>query len=99
MAYVFELPEVGEGVVEAEVVAWQVKEGDTVAQDQPLVEITTDKAQLEVSSPKAGRIVKLHGKPGDIIKVHSPLCEIDTEAAPSNGHAVPTPTPTPTPTP
>ncbi len=94
MAFVFELPEVGEGVVEAEVVSWNVAVGDVVAVDQPLCEITTDKAQLEISSPKAGRILRLHGEPGDIIKVHAPLVEIDTDAAgeapaaaPSNGAA------------
>ena len=52
MAFVFEMPEVGEGVVEAEVAEWKVAVGDTVAVDQPLCEITTDKASLEVSSPK-----------------------------------------------
>jgi pyruvate dehydrogenase E2 component (dihydrolipoamide acetyltransferase) len=83
MPFVFELPEVGEGVVEAEVVSWKVKEGDVVTRDQPLVEITTDKAQLEVSSPRAGRVVKLHGKPGDIIKVHAPLCEYEDADAPA----------------
>lgn len=81
MAFVFDLPEVGEGVVEAEVVHWSVKVGDLVAVDQPLCEITTDKAQLEISSPKAGRIVTLHGEPGDIIKVHTPLVTIDESAA------------------
>ncbi|MEZ4237284.1 MAG: dihydrolipoamide acetyltransferase family protein [Myxococcota bacterium] len=106
MAFVFELPEVGEGVVEAEVVSWNVKEGDFVTVDQPLCEITTDKAQLEISSPRAGRVLRLHGKPGDIIKVHAPLCEIDTDAtgAPARvrddavSHAdngVPAPTPAP----
>lgn len=96
MAFVFELPEVGEGVVEAEVVAWKVKEGDTVARDQPLVEITTDKAQLEVSSPRAGRVVKLHGQPGDIIKVHAPLCEFeDGAAAPAPAALAPAAAPAP----
>jgi pyruvate dehydrogenase E2 component (dihydrolipoamide acetyltransferase) len=93
MPFVFELPEVGEGVVEAEVVSWKVKEGDLVARDQPLVEITTDKAQLEVSSPKAGRVVKLHRKPGDIVKVHAPLCDIDESGA----AAAPTPVVAPAP--
>ncbi len=83
MAFVFELPEVGEGVVEAEVVSWKVAVGDAVAIDQPLCEITTDKAQLEISSPKAGTIVKLHGEPGDIVAVHSPLVEIDESGAPA----------------
>lgn len=96
MAFVFELPEVGEGVVEAEVVSWNVKEGDLVTVDQPLCEITTDKAQLEISSPKAGRILRLLGKPGQIIKVHAPLCEIDTEATTAGAPAsAPAPQPGP----
>ena len=81
MAFVFELPEVGEGVVEAEVIAWHVNVGDVVAENDPLCEITTDKAQLEISSPKGGRILKLHGEPGDIIRVHTPLVEIDESAS------------------
>ena len=84
MAFVFELPEVGEGVVEAEVVSWNVAEGDWIETDQPLCEITTDKAQLEISSPKTGRVLKLHGQPGDIIKVHTPLVDIDTDGAVSD---------------
>lgn len=89
MAFVFEMPEVGEGVVEAEVVEWKVSVGDSVNVDQPLCEITTDKASLEISSPKAGTILKLFGEPGDIIKVHTPLVELETgaAAAPSNGAA------------
>lgn len=83
MAFVFELPEVGEGVVEAEVVNWMVSVGDTVAVDQPICEITTDKAQLEISSPKSGTIVKLYGEPGDIVAVHTPLVEIDESGAPA----------------
>lgn len=77
MAFVFELPEVGEGVVEAEIVKWHVAAGATVQRDQPLCEITTDKAQLEISSPRAGRVSRIFGKPGDIVKVHSPLVEFD----------------------
>jgi pyruvate dehydrogenase E2 component (dihydrolipoamide acetyltransferase) len=80
MSFVFQLPEVGEGVVEAEVIAWHVNVGDVVAENDPLCEITTDKAQLEISSPKSGRILKLHGEPGDIIRVHTPLVEIDESA-------------------
>ena len=109
MAFVFELPEIGEGVVEGEVVAWKVQAGDRVAVDQPLCEIMTDKATVEISSPKAGTIAKLHGKPGDIIKVHAPLAEIDESgatAAPAPVKAAPAPAPAapnrpvaPTPTP
>lgn len=80
MAFVFEMPEVGEGVVEAEIAAWKVKVGDAVRVDQPLCEITTDKATLEITSPKAGVIVTLHAEPGQLVKVHTPLVEIDTEA-------------------
>lgn len=83
MAFVFELPEIGEGVVEGEVVAWKVAIGDAVRVDQPLCEIMTDKATVEISSPKAGTVVKLHGQPGDIIKVHTPLAEIDLSGAPA----------------
>lgn len=93
MAFVFEMPEVGEGVVEAEVAEWKVAVGDTVAVDQPLCEITTDKASLEVSSPKAGVIVKLYGEPGDIVGVHTPLCEIDTSGAAAAAPAEASPEP------
>lgn len=101
MAFVFELPEVGEGVVEAEIVSWMVGVGDSVAADQPICEITTDKAQLEISSPKSGTILELHGEPGDIIAVHTPLVTIDESGAPAaKAPAKPaesTPAPTPTP--
>ncbi len=79
--YIFELPEIGEGVVEGEVVRWLVAEGDAVAVDQPICEIMTDKATVEISTPKAGRVTKLHGKPGDIVKVHSPLVSFDVGGA------------------
>lgn len=77
MSFVFEMPEVGEGVVEAEVVEWFVAVGDRVAADQPLCEITTDKAQLEIPCPRSGVVLKLHAEPGDIIRVHTPLVELD----------------------
>ncbi|MFT4624050.1 MAG: pyruvate dehydrogenase E2 component (dihydrolipoamide acetyltransferase) [Myxococcota bacterium] len=91
MAFVFELPEVGEGVVEAEVAQWHVAVGDVVSQDQPLCEITTDKAQLEISSPRAGRVTQLHGEPGDIIKVHTPLVTFDDAAGAASVSAAPAP--------
>ncbi len=78
--YVFELPEIGEGVVEGEIVKWLANEGEFIDVDQPLCEVMTDKANVEISSPKAGVIDKLHGVPGDIVAVHSPLAEIDTDA-------------------
>jgi pyruvate dehydrogenase E2 component (dihydrolipoamide acetyltransferase) len=81
MGFKLELPDIGEGVVEAEVQKWFVQPGDTVAEDQPLVEVMTDKATVVIPSPKRGRIVKLFWKEGDVAKVHSPLVEMELEAA------------------
>ena len=78
--YVFELPEIGEGVVEGEIVQWLANVGDFVDVDQPLCEVMTDKANVEISSPKAGVVKAFHGEPGDIVAVHSPLVDIDTDA-------------------
>jgi len=83
MAFVFELPEIGEGVVEGEVVAWKVAIGGRVERDAPLCEIMTDKATVEISSPTSGTLIKTFGEPGDIIKVHTPLAEIDESGAPA----------------
>ena len=60
----FKLPDIGEGVVEGEVVRWLVKEGDVVHEDQPMVEVMTDKATVEIPSPRAGRVAKLHVRRG-----------------------------------
>src|SRR5512139_2869140 len=79
MAYKLELPDIGEGVVEAEVQQWFVKPGDLVAEDQPLVEVMTDKATVVIPSPKRGRIVTLFWKVGDVAKVHAPLVEMELE--------------------
>ena len=81
--YIFELPEVGEGVVEAEIVKWLISEGDTVNADQPICEIMTDKATIEISSPKSGLITKLHGEEGEIVQVHTPFVELDLSSTPS----------------
>ena len=78
--YVFELPEIGEGVVEGEIVQWLAGVGEFVDVDQPLCEVMTDKANVEISSPKAGVVKALHGNPGDIVAVHTPLVDIDTDA-------------------
>lgn len=78
--YVFELPEIGEGVVEGEIVQWLATVGEFVDVDQPLCEVMTDKANVEISSPKAGVVKALHGSPGDIVAVHTPLVDIDTAA-------------------
>lgn len=73
----FTLPDLGEGLQEAEIVAWHVGEGDNVVADQPLVSLETDKAVVEVPSPWSGRIEKLHGDAGDVIEVGSALVDFD----------------------
>lgn len=96
--FTFELPEIGEGVVEGEIVSWLVAEGDAITVDQPVAEIMTDKATVEISSPKAGRVARLHGSEGDVIRVHTPLVEIDESgaaAAPAPAPAAPAPAPAP----
>src|SRR5262252_8074218 len=65
----FRMPEIGEGVYEAELVAWLVKPGDTVKRGQNLIEVMTDKATMEVPSPFAGTIGSLYAEPGQTIKV------------------------------
>ncbi len=92
--FVFQLPEIGEGVVEGEIVRWLVKPGEPIAKDQPLCEIMTDKATVEISSPRAGRVAALHGREGDIVKVHAPLADID-ESGGAPVAAAPAPAPQP----
>ena len=70
------LPDLGEGLEEAEIVTWHVNEGDHVVVDQPLVSVETDKAVVEVPSPQSGRIAHLFGAKGDLVKVGAPLVEI-----------------------
>ena len=72
----FMLPDLGEGLEEAEIVTWHVNEGDHVVIDQPLVSVETDKAVVEVPSPWSGRIAHLFGAKGDLVKVGAPLVEI-----------------------
>jgi len=78
---IFLLPDVGEGLVEAEIVEWKVKVGDAVTLNQPLVDIETAKAVVELPSPYAGTIVTLHGNPGDVIEVHQPLITFEVGGA------------------
>jgi pyruvate dehydrogenase E2 component (dihydrolipoamide acetyltransferase) len=77
----FKLPDLGEGVMEGELVKWHVKEGDAVKEDQVLAEVMTDKATVTVPSPKAGRVLKVHGKEGDMAKVHQLLVTLEIEGA------------------
>jgi pyruvate dehydrogenase E2 component (dihydrolipoamide acetyltransferase) len=85
MAYEFKLPDLGEGVAEGEVVRWLVREGDTVAEDQPLAEVLTDKATVEIPSPRAGRILKLGAAEGERVPVGHVLVEIEESSAGAEG--------------
>jgi pyruvate dehydrogenase E2 component (dihydrolipoamide acetyltransferase) len=79
MAFEFILPDIGEGVVEAEIQRWFVKPGDEVQEDQPLVEVMTDKATVTIPSPRRGRVTRLHYEEGQIARVHHPLLELELE--------------------
>ncbi len=89
----FVLPDIGEGILEGELIRWLVKEGDAVNADQPVLEVMTDKATVEVPSPIKGVIKNLKGKEGDMIKVGSKLADVEgggaaaTTAAPSSAPA------------
>jgi 2-oxoisovalerate dehydrogenase E2 component (dihydrolipoyl transacylase) len=78
--FVFKLPDLGEGTVEAEIVGWRVKAGDVVAEDDVIVEVMTEKAAVEVPSPVSGRVVSTTGQPGDMVPVGSALIVFETGA-------------------
>ncbi|WP_395343529.1 dihydrolipoyllysine-residue acetyltransferase [Ningiella sp. W23] len=77
----FVLPDIGEGIVECEIVKWSVSEGDEVEEDQVIVEVMTDKAVVEIPAKHAGKIATLHYKEGDIAKVHAPLFDLMLDSA------------------
>lgn len=79
----FALPDIGEGLVEGEVVAWLVAEGDTVERDQPLVEVLTDKATVELPSPVAGTVARLLAAPGQVVPVGHVLVELLPSGSPA----------------
>ncbi|MBI5252582.1 MAG: biotin/lipoyl-binding protein, partial [Desulfomonile tiedjei] len=81
MKHAFKLPDVGEGIAEAEIVEYLVKAGDQVKADQPVVRIETDKAVVELPSPVSGVVVEIPHKPGDSVRVGETLLVIETEAA------------------
>ena len=82
--HVFKLPDLGEGTVEAEIVGWLVKPGDVVAEDDPIVEVMTEKATVEVPAPVSGRVVSVVGAPGDRVTVGSELIVFETDAGAVN---------------
>jgi len=93
MAYEFRLPDIGEGLHEAEVLQWFVKVGDAIIADQPVVEVQTDKAAVEITTPVAGRVVQLAGEVGHIVKVGDVLIAVDTEGADTSTPSSPSPVP------
>jgi 2-oxoisovalerate dehydrogenase E2 component (dihydrolipoyl transacylase) len=78
--FVFKLPDLGEGTVEAEIVSWRVKPGDQVAEDDVICEVMTEKAAVEVPSPVTGRVVSTTGQPGDMVPVGAALIVFETGA-------------------
>lgn len=92
--FIFKMPDLGEGTVEAEIVYWHTKPGDSVEEDQVIVEVMTDKAAVEVPAPVSGRVVSISGEPGDKVAVGSPLIVFETAGEPTatasaNGAGVP----------
>jgi 2-oxoisovalerate dehydrogenase E2 component (dihydrolipoyl transacylase) len=79
--YVFKLPDLGEGTVEAEIAEWMVAVGDTVAEEAPVCAMLTDKAAVELTAPVAGRVVAVAGEAGDMVQVGAPLIVFETDAA------------------
>ncbi|MEN5112959.1 2-oxo acid dehydrogenase subunit E2 [Brevundimonas diminuta] len=90
--FVFKLPDVGEGT-EAELVGWHVKVGDTVAEDQIVADVMTDKATVELTSPVAGVVTALHGEPGQMMAVRGPLAEFEVEGEGNASADEPAPAP------
>ena len=86
--HVFKLPDIGEGVVEGEVVQWHVSVGDTVKEDDPIVDVMTDKAAVTIPSPVSGVVSSLNGGVGDMIAVGSALVEFDSEDTPPDTEPV-----------
>jgi pyruvate dehydrogenase E2 component (dihydrolipoamide acetyltransferase) len=97
--YEVKLPDIGEGIAEGEIVRWLVKAGDAVREDQPLVEVMTDKASVEIPSPRTGVIARLHAEEGQVVPVGSVIISITVqgEAAPAGPAAKPAATPAPAP--
>ena len=81
----FLMPDLGEGLTEGEILEWLVAEGDVVVVDQPVAEMSTEKAVVQVPTPFGGRVVKLHGAPGDFVKVGSPLISVEVATPAADG--------------
>src|SRR5580693_1224669 len=91
--YEFKLPDIGEGVTEGEIVKWLIAPGDAVAEDQPIVEVMTDKATVIITSPKAGKVLETRGAEGGVVPVHSVLVVFDLGGGDDGGGPRPPPNP------
>ena len=94
--YEFRLPDIGEGIAEAEIVHWHVKPGDRIEEDQPIADMMTDKATVEMESPVSGTVLEVAGAEGDMIPIGSTLVVIETEEV-EVGETTPAMAPPPTP--
>ena len=86
--FTFKLPDIGEGIAEAEIVAWHVKLGDRIEEDQPIADMMTDKATVEMESPVTGVVTAIAGEEGDVIAIGSMLVEIEVEGEEVQASAV-----------
>jgi pyruvate/2-oxoglutarate dehydrogenase complex dihydrolipoamide acyltransferase (E2) component len=87
--YVFALPDLGEGLVEAQVLEWRVAVGDEVERDAPLAEVETEKSAVELPCPVSGRVLELHAEPGARVAVGAPFATFEVEDEPGIVGAVP----------
>lgn len=89
--YKYKLPDVGEGVVEAEIVEWHIKEGDKVTEDQHILDVMTDKATVEIPCAVNGVVKKIVGAPGDVIPVGTEILVIEIDGSPPTEEEAPAP--------
>lgn len=87
--YKFKLPDIGEGIAEAEIVAWHVKVGDQIEEDQGIADVMTDKATVEMESPVTGKVVELNGEEGEMLAIGSVLVVIETDDLPEEDEVPP----------
>src|SRR5215831_13940085 len=85
----FKLPDIGEGVTEGEIVTWHVESGQTIKEDEPMVDVMTDKATVTIAAPKTGRVVERRGNVGDVMKVHGVLVVFELDDGQGSGRSLP----------
>lgn len=95
MVFEFKLPDIGKGIAEGEILKWMVKEGDQVKEDQPLVEVMTDKVNVQIPVPRSGKVSKIMAKEGDIAKVGQTIMVIDDGSSGAVAPATPQGSPSP----